>query len=31
MAEELKNSLASEASGRVGKGEMFDWLNSILD
>ncbi|GAX40842.1 putative prophage protein [Tolypothrix sp. NIES-4075] len=31
MSEVLKNALNSESSTRVGKGEVRDWLNSLLD
>jgi uncharacterized phage-associated protein len=31
MSEVLKDALASESSTRVGKGEVREWLNSILD
>ncbi len=31
MAEILKDTLASESSNSIGKGEVRDWLNSILD
>jgi uncharacterized phage-associated protein len=31
MSEVLKNALNSESSTRVGKGEVHEWLNSLLD
>lgn len=31
MSEVLKSALNSESSTRVGKGEVRDWLNSLLD
>ncbi|HIK12336.1 MAG TPA: DUF4065 domain-containing protein [Oscillatoriaceae cyanobacterium M33_DOE_052] len=31
MAEILKDALASESSNSIGKGEVRDWLNSLLD
>lgn len=31
MSEVLKNALATESSNRIGKGEVRDWLTSLLD
>ncbi|MCC5636542.1 DUF4065 domain-containing protein [Nostoc sp. CHAB 5844] len=31
MSKVLKDTLASESSNRIGKGEVRDWLNSLLD
>ncbi|MBE9208297.1 DUF4065 domain-containing protein [Nostoc sp. LEGE 06077] len=31
MSETLQDTLASESSNRIGKGEVRDWLNSLLD
>lgn len=31
MTEVLKDALATESSNRIGKGEVRDWLNSLLD
>ena len=31
MSEVLKDALATESSNRIGKGEVHDWLNSLLD
>jgi uncharacterized phage-associated protein len=31
MSEIVKDAFASESSNRIGKGEVSDWLNSLLD
>lgn len=31
MSEILQNAFSSESSNRIGKGEVSDWLNSLLD
>jgi len=31
MSEIVKKAFASESSNRIGKGEVHDWLNSLLD
>ena len=31
MSEIVKNAFASESLNRIGKGEVRDWLNSLLD
>ncbi len=31
MTEILKDGLALESPNRIGKGEVHDWLNSLLD
>ncbi|TAE03759.1 MAG: hypothetical protein EAZ78_11920 [Oscillatoriales cyanobacterium] len=31
MSATVNNAFASESLNRIGKGEVYDWLNSLLD